>query len=160
MAIAPKNPPEPALNQLKLDLNQAQALIPVITDPATRERLNALLTDAQSQAAGLHQSQIPSDKAVKSVPVSMYQIMQLSKGLRAETFDAGKVSYIKQISKTHYFTSAQARPLLAAFDFDEGRADGAAALYPHIVDPVNFPAILNVFTFDAGRDETCKRLNL
>ena len=159
-ATALRNPPEPAVNQLKIDLSQSQDLVPTVADPVTRERLRALLADAQFQAAGLHQNQVPSDKAVKPAPVSMSQIMQLSKGLRAETFDAGKVSYLKQISKIHYFTAAQVRPLLAAFDFDEGRADGAAALYPHIVDLDDFPAILDVFTFDAGRDETCKRLNL
>ena len=166
-ATAPKSLLEPAVNQLKIDLNQAQALMPAVADLAARERLNALLTDAQSQAARLPQNQGPPDKAFKPAPVSfkpapvsMYQIMQLSKGLRTETFDAGKVSYIQQISRTHYFTAAQARLLLAAFDFDEGRADAAAALYPHIVDPDDFPAVLDVFTFDAGRDEACKRLKL
>ncbi len=159
-AATAKAAQEQSFHQLVLDLHQAQSLLPSVADTGTREQLSTLLTDAQTQANALPQVPAAAPKAAKAIPVSASQFTQVLKGLTAETFDDGKVSYIKQISKSRHFTSAQARRLLTAFTFDEGREDAAVALYPQVVDQDNFLSIFDVFTFDEGRSDVRRKLDL
>jgi hypothetical protein len=85
---------------------------------------------------------------------------RLLKSLKAETFDDGKVSFIKSISSTRAFTCEQLRQLLTEFSFDQGREEASVTLYPRVTDPENFFMVLGVFTFDEGRDSVRQRLKL
>jgi hypothetical protein len=92
--------------------------------------------------------------------VSADEFDKLLKGLKAETFDDGRVSFIKSISNMRAFTSAQVRELLKEFNFDPGREEAAVTLYPRVTDPDNFFMALEVFTFDSGRKSVRERLKL
>lgn len=107
------------------------------------------------------QGPVPMLSSTPSVlPVSDSRFMQLLKGLSAESFDEGKISYVMQVGRSHHFTSAQTSKLLSVFDFDDERVNAAVALYPYVVDHENFPAVLKVFSFDDGRETVIKKLKM
>ena len=85
---------------------------------------------------------------------------RLLQSLRRETFDSGKLSFVRTVSRMNSFSSEQARQLLEQFDFDNDRVEAAVLLYPRLTDPENFFRVLEVFSFDSGRESVRKRLKL
>ncbi|HEX5104604.1 MAG TPA: DUF4476 domain-containing protein, partial [Pirellulaceae bacterium] len=82
------------------------------------------------------------------IEVTPEDFARLLEGLRAETFDPGKRSFIESLSPTDLFTSEQVRQLLSEFDFDIDREKAAVALHPRVIDPENFYRALQVFESD------------
>jgi prepilin-type processing-associated H-X9-DG protein len=92
--------------------------------------------------------------------LSPERFAEVLKSLRAETFDTGKLSFIRSLESSQGFTSLQVRQLLEDFDFDNDRVDAAVLLHPHVVDPENFFMVLEAFTFDDGRRKVRERLKM
>jgi len=95
-----------------------------------------------------------------AVSTSGAAFAQTLRAIQANSFDEGKLAYVRAASKTTRFTCAQARQILETFSFDDGRKDAAKALYPGLEDPQNFLPLLEVFSFDSSREELLRELGL
>jgi serine/threonine protein kinase/phage shock protein PspC (stress-responsive transcriptional regulator) len=100
-----------------------------------------------------------SDAATKKHPTSG-DFDRLLKSLRAESFDEGKLSFIKLVSRSNQFTAEQAQQLLKAFDYDPHRVQAAVILYPSVTDSKDFYLALESFDNDAGRISVRQELKL
>ena len=96
----------------------------------------------------------------RKVPLTAEQLAQFMKGLNANAFDNQKVPFVEEYARTRWFTSVQAKEVLKAFSFDDGRGKAAVALYPRLTDPENFFVALDAFTFDSGRKAVSEKLKL
>jgi len=108
------------------------------------------------EQAGMHFSGGDSIH-VELVDPDFAKILQ---GVKAESFDDGKVSFLEGLGKKRFFTCDQARQILATFSFDDDRVKAAVLLYPQLVDQENFFMVLKVFTFDSSRKSVRAKLNL
>ncbi len=79
---------------------------------------------------------------------------------RSNTFDDGKVEFVKMMSKNRAFKTDQVRLILSEMTFDKGREQAGVVLYPHVTDKDNFYQVFETFTFDEGRKNLMKRLGL
>jgi hypothetical protein len=165
-APAAKEKPSPAASaraaarDLAADLREARELLKKVNDRKTRDRLELLLSRAELRAAD-----IQKDLAVLAVPprrvaLTADEFARFLKGLNANAFDSEKVPFVEQYAKTRWFTTTQAREVLKAFTFDDGRVKAAVALYPRLTDPDNFFTCLDTFTFDSGRKAVREKLKL
>jgi phage shock protein PspC (stress-responsive transcriptional regulator)/predicted Ser/Thr protein kinase len=114
---------------------------------------SATLDDQSAGAA----TAVRSESSGRSEPSEFDRML---KSLRTESFDEGKLSFIKLVSKNNAFTCDQARQLLREFSDDGDRASAAVALYPTLTDPEDFNRALEVFTYDSGRETVRKQLKL
>lgn len=149
-----------AARQVAADLKEARDLLRKVTDKPTRERLELLLTRSELRLAELQKNVARLTAPARPTAASAEDFARVLKGVKAESFDDRKVSFIEDFGKGRHYTSAQVRELLAAFSFDQGRAKAAIALYPRVIDPDNFFTALEVFTFESGRNEVREKLKL
>jgi hypothetical protein len=152
------------VDQLIKDLREARALTPKIGDRAIREKMELILNRAELRARDLSdelararpaQSQATAPAAL---PTAAFE--SLLKGLKRETFDSGKATYIENFAVTRPMSCEQAAALLKCFDFDKERIRAAELLYPHLVDRENFHEVLKVFVFDSSKNEVKKAVGL
>lgn len=154
-----------AAKDLAADLKGARELLKQVTDRATRDRLELLITRSELKALELEKAlagvNIPSVPTIAAPqPMSAESFAKLMKGLKAEAFDDGKASFIASFAAQGRLTCAQARELLKTFSFDDGRTKSAVVLYPRLTDPENFFTVLDVFSFDSSRSEVREKLKL
>jgi hypothetical protein len=150
-----------ATKGLAADLKEARELLGKVSDKPTRERLELLITRSELKVLELEKmfagGVVPS---TGPAPMSAENFAKLLKGLKAESFDDGKKSFIATFAANGRLTSEQARQLLKEFSFDEGRISSAVVLYPRLTDPENFFIVLDVFTFDSSRSSVREKLKL
>jgi hypothetical protein len=164
-APAAKDTPSPAARaraaarDLASDLREARELVKKVNDRRTRERLELLLSRAELRAGDI-QKDLAALAAPRRKPLTAEELAQFMKGLNANAFDNQKTPFVEEYAKTRWFTSAQARDVLKAFSFDDGRGKAAVALYPRLTDPENFFVALEAFTFDSGRKAVREKLKL
>lgn len=152
-----------AAKELAVDLKEARELIKKVTDKATRERLELLITRSELKALEFEKAIAGAATVTTTtapMAISQENFAKLLKGLKAEAFDDGKASFVASFAAQSHLSCAQARELLKAFSFDDGRIKSAVALYPRLTDKENFFTVLDVFSFDASRTEVRQKLNL
>jgi hypothetical protein len=151
-----------AAKELAADLKEARELIKKVTDKATRDRLELLITRSELKALEFEKSLAGAATATSTAPMAISQenFDKLLKGLKSESFDDGKASFVATFAAQSHLNCAQARELLKAFSFDESRIKSAVVLYPRITDKQNFFTVLDVFTFDVSRKEVREKLSL
>jgi hypothetical protein len=149
------------VKELAGDLKEARELLKKITDRTTRDRLELLITRSELKVLELEKALAGvSLPATGVTPVSAENFAKLLKGLKAESFDDGKASFIATFATNGRLNCEQARQLLKEFSFDEGRTQSAVHLYPRLTDPENFFTVLDVFTFDSSRTAVREKLKL
>ena len=84
----------------------------------------------------------------------------LMQSLRSNSFDEGRVAFVKVMAKNRTFNVDQVRAVMQEMSFDRGRVDAAVILYPRMTDPQNAYRLLDTMSFDAGRQELIARLGL
>lgn len=84
----------------------------------------------------------------------------LMQTFRANTFDEGKVAFVKVMAKGRTFRSDEVHEVMSEMTFDAGRLDAAEILYPRMADPQNAYKLLDTMTFDQGRKDLIARLGL
>lgn len=151
-----------AAKELAADLKEARELIKKVTDKATRDRLELLITRSELKALEFEKSLAGAATITTTAPMAISQenFDKLMKGLKSEAFDDGKTSFVETFASQSHLNCAQAREILKAFSFDEGRIKSAVALYPKITDKQNFFTVLDAFTFDVSRKEVREKLSL
>lgn len=82
----------------------------------------------------------------------------LLQSLNTNSFDAGKLSFVKFIAPSHAFTSHQAQQILQSFSFDTDRVEAAVVLHNRVTDKENFYHVLDTFSFDQGRQDLLARI--
>jgi hypothetical protein len=92
--------------------------------------------------------------------VSRQELDRIVSALKRESADAGKLTFIKTISHGRTFTCEQAGQLLKEFNFDPDREKATVAIYARLSDPQNFYRVLELFTFDSGRQSVRRQLGL
>ena len=150
-----------AAKELAADLKEARELLKKVTDKATRERLELLIT--RSELKALELEKVLTSTATtrpQALAVSAENFAKLLKGLKAESFDDGKASFVATFATNGRLNCEQARELLKTFSFDDGRSKAAIALYPRLTDPENFFTVLEVFSFDSSRSAVREKLKL
>lgn len=157
-------PPSSALaataRELAADLKEVRELLKKVTDKATRDRIELLVTRSELKALELEKSLAGAATNPPPMAISAENFAKLLKGLKAESFDDGKVGFIATFATNGRLTSEQARELLKTFSFDDGRIKSALALHPRLTDPENFFTVLDVFSFDSSRNKVREQLKL
>ena len=146
--------------EVAADLKEVRELLKKVTDKATRERIELLVTRSELKAMELERSLAGVAVTAQPMGISAENFAKLLKGLKAESFDDGKVGFIATFAANGRLTSEQARDLLKTFSFDDGRVKSAVKLYPRLTDPENFFTVLEVFSFDSSRNAVREQLKL
>lgn len=150
-----------AAKELAADLKEARELLKKVTDRATRDRLELLITRSELKALELERMLGGAVVAgTQPTAMSAENFAKLLKALKAESFDDDKASFVATFAAQGRVNCEQARELLKSFSFDEGRINSAVVLYPRLTDPENFFVVLDVFSFDSSRGKVRERLNL
>jgi hypothetical protein len=102
----------------------------------------------------------PATSSVEKKDTSPEDFKKVLAALQKESFDDGKLSFLKTVAKTRRFTAEQIREILKAFSFDAGREEAAVIVYPSMSDPEDFFVVFDAFTFDSGRTSLRRRLKL
>jgi|GEM_PF-4313437 len=146
--------------ELAADLKEARELLKKITDRNTRDRLELLITRSELKVLELEIAL--AGAATGSAPQAMTaeNFAKLLKGLKAESFDDNKASFIATFAVHGRLNSDQARELLKAFSFDDGRIKSAVLIYPRLTDPENFYQVLDAFSFDSSKNAVREKLKL
>ena len=147
--------------ELAADLKEARELLKKITDKPTRDRLELLITRSELKAVEFERA-LAGVNVAGPAPVAMSaeDFAKLLKGMKAESFDDGKVGFVASFATQGRLNCEQARELLKTFSFDDGRGRAAVLLYPRLTDPERFFTVLDVFSFDSSRNSVREKLNL
>jgi hypothetical protein len=148
-----------AAKELSDHLREAKELLKKVSDKALRDKLELAILRAEAKATEI-QKELDGLKSVGKVAMPDNEFARVMKSLKAESFDDGKVTFVKGLGSTPRFSSAQARAILAEFSFDGGREKAAVMLYPAVVDPENFFLALETFTFDSNRRKVREQLKI
>lgn len=166
---APQSPPtklksntelaEEFSSSISRDLAGANELVRTLPDNRTRDRLMELLERIELNSLRLKGlvKPIPTGPAPKT-PLIKTDFDKLLKSLKQEAFDDGRFALLKAAANTVYFTSEQARQLVAVFTFSDGQKKAAILLHARLVDPVNFPSVVAAMTFDSDRQEVLRSI--
>jgi len=145
---------------LAKELRDARSVAARVTDKATREKLESILSQAELRARDLSDD-LSQVKPAQTQPVlSASELDKLLEGIKKEAFDPGKLAYIENFASKRPLTSAQAAALTKCFNFDENRIKAARVLYPKLIDKENFNDVLSTFVFDGSRSEVRKSVGL
>jgi hypothetical protein len=141
-----------ALQDLLLDLKEAKGLAAGIKDTKLRNRMEKLLDQMEQNAKRL--------KAPKAkTAISKDDLAKLVTAIKSNAFDDGKYNVLKASVGQSYFTSDQAKSLVALFTFGDGQKKAAILLHPRLTDPQNFATtVLTAITFQNDRQEVLKAL--
>lgn len=155
------------LKTFSFDPQRAQAavaLYPAVSDKKNFSHALEAFDHDSSRISVRQQLQLDREpKGLTDDPgerVSRQELQSLVRGVKSESTDAARLSYLRMICHGHAFNCDDARELLAAFDFDNDREHAAIAIYPRLTDPQNFYRVLEVFQFDNGRQSVRRRLKL
>jgi hypothetical protein len=151
--------PAETARQIAADLKEARGLLKGVSDKKTRERLELLIGRAELAAGDLRQQLAGREKA-KPGGMTAEDFAKVLKGIKGQSFDDGKVGFVKGLGKTVRFSSAQVKQLLATFSFDAGRTEAAVLLYPMVADPEFFFEALEAFSFESSRKAVRERLGI
>lgn len=77
---------------------------------------------------------------------------------RKENFDDGRLRMINVVTKNAVLLTAQIRPLLKSFTFDDERLKTAIKLYKSVADPQNYFSLSDIFVFPSNKDDFLKYL--
>jgi hypothetical protein len=149
------------VKDIAADLKEARDLLKGVADKTTRDRLELLITRSELRAVELEKSLAGGAPAATAAPpLSAEDFANLTKSLKAESFDEGKASFVALFAQKGRLTCEQAREILKAFSFDDDRVKSAVLLYPRVTDPENFFKVLDVFSFSSSKDEVRKKLGV
>lgn len=82
------------------------------------------------------------------------------RGVRAESFDSGKLDVIQMAARSGRFTTEQARALAGELTFDSKKSEALIALYPAVVDPHRYMLALDVLDFRSSRRRVADTLRI
>jgi hypothetical protein len=153
--------PSPAetAGKIAADLKEARGLLKGVSDKKTRERLELLIGRAELAAGDLQKDLAGREKAQPGA-MAAGDFAKVLKGIKGQSFDDGKVAFVKGLGKTTRLTSAQVKQLLATFSFDAGRTEAAVLLHPLVADPEFFFEALEAFSFESSRKAVRERLGI
>jgi hypothetical protein len=146
----------------ELDLSGPQALpegnhpggnLVLFGDGSVRLLEQASLTPAKIRALATRSGGEPTEVAPED-------FARLLEGLRAESFDSGKLSIVQGMSPADRFTSEQVRQQQSEFDVDSDRTTAAVALHRQVIDPQNFYRAFDAFQFESGYSAVVQKLAL
>lgn len=155
------------LRELSFDQGREQAaviLYPRVTDPKNFFTVFEVFTFDQARSSV--NKRLKLDRPAKPLavrpgePVSDEEFSKLMASMKSSSMDEGKLAFVRVIAHGRSFRCDQASQLLKEFTFDADRVHAAVALHPRLSDPQNFYRVLEVFTFDTGRQAVLKRLKL
>jgi hypothetical protein len=155
----PPTPPAEQIAKIVADLKEARTLLPKVSDKATRERLELLITRSEL-AAGDLQKALAARPVAKPVAVSDANFAELMKSLNNNAFDNGKLSFVKTLGTSKRFTSAQAKQIMAAFSFDADRVSAGVILHGLVVDPELFNIAIDTCTFESNKRELRAKIGM
>ena len=93
----------------------------------------------------------PSASAPVEAPVSAGEYARLDRALHAATFRDEKFDLVRRAVQTQYFTTAQARGIARQIHADNDKVTVLTWLYPRLVDPERFDAVMSDLPEDADR---------
>jgi hypothetical protein len=108
----------------------------------------------------LHVNRRPPQQATVARTSYGPEFDSLMQTFRANSFDDGKVAFVKVMANKHKFTTDQVHDIMTEMSFDKGRADAASILYPRMTDKENAYKLLDTMSFDQGRKDLIQRLGL
>lgn len=150
-----------AVDQIARDVHEARTLASVIAERNVRDRIEQLLATAEHHALAL-KAELSKPPAAPAGPaiLSDEEFAKLLKGVKGQPFDKDKVIFIQNFGTTRPLTCAQLVELLRTFSFDDDRVKAVALLYPKLVDRLDFPTVLDVFTFESGKKKAREAVGL
>jgi hypothetical protein len=149
---------EAVAQQIAADIREAQALLPKTNTKSGREKLELVLTRLELRSTELQKELAAMSKTGKPQAITSEQLALILKGIKAEPFDSGRLSFVDGLGKSRRYTSSQVKTILKEFVSDDDRVKAAVLLFPQVIDPDNFLVVYDVFTFDSGRASLREKL--
>lgn len=84
----------------------------------------------------------------------------LTDSVKRRSFAAEKVSLIRMVAQSDWFTTRQLRELLGLVTFSGDQESVAVAIYPHLVDKARFYTLNDAFRFSSSWKTVCQKLGL
>jgi hypothetical protein len=168
-AQAPARPPAKSPNdgltpeqldivqRIGADLKDLRAQVGRLPDNLVRQQL--LQTINRLEADSRRFAELTGAAARERLAVSADELAKLLKALQDMTLDDNRLPTLKRGTANAHFTSDQARVLVTAFASSDARKRAAILLYPRVLDPTNFSAVLNVIPFNADREFVLRAIN-
>ncbi len=158
------------LDRLKSDANARTRLDETLRDVRTtirgvrRELEKAPLAGAPSAARpgpARRTGDTPPAPAAPPAAMAKDEFAAFKKAVEKETFSDDKAQLVVETVRHGWFTSEQAAELVKAVGSQsDAQVAAAVALYPRVVDKVNFHRVYDVLTFKTSKDEIRKKLGL
>lgn len=150
------------VDELVRDLREARTAAGRIGDRAVRERIEGLLSRAELRARDLSEElgRVRPAAPAPVGPLPAADFAKLLKGLKSESFDDGKLTFVENFASRVPLNCEQAAALMKCFSFDDKRIVAIQRIYPNLVDPQNFNDVLAVYSFPASRAAARKAVGL
>jgi len=85
---------------------------------------------------------------------------ELTEAIKRRSFAAEKVSLIRMVAQSDWFTTRQLRDLLGLVSFSGDQESVAIAIYPRLVDKARFYTLNDAFRFSSSWKTVCQKLGL
>ena len=95
----------------------------------------------------------PRDHNYPPRPMDENSFSSFIETVRHESFDDSRLAIAKTVIDQNYFTSAQARQLVALFSFENSKLDIAKYMYRKTTDPKNYFVVYSSFSFSKSKEE-------
>lgn len=86
-------------------------------------------------------------------PIADNTFASLIETIKKESFDDSRMAIARSGVDQHFFTSAQAKQVIALFSFENSKLEIAKYLYGRTTDPRNYFIVYSVFTFSKTKEE-------
>jgi hypothetical protein len=95
----------------------------------------------------------PKPVTVTPLPIADNTFASFIEAIRKESFDDSRMAIAMSGIDQHYFTSAQAKQVIALLSFESNKLDIAKYLYGKTTDPKNYFVVYSAFSFSKSKEE-------
>lgn len=145
-----------ALSQAEAELRAALVALGRVEE---RHRIEELLQDLRAPAPAAVEPEA-ADSGGDGPSLLGAELASLSNEIAGATFNEAKLQSLRQRLADHTVSCEQATTLLALFSFSRDRVDALVFLYPRLVDPEGFAALVDQLKFASDRQAVRERLGL
>jgi hypothetical protein len=146
------------VQRLSADFKDLRAQVGRLPDGLVRQQM--LQTINRLEADSRRFAELTGAVAKNRMAVPADVLAKLLKALQDQNFDGNRLPILKRGSADAHFTCDQARSLVTAFVSSDARKRAAILLYPHVLDPANFSAVLNAIPFNTDREDVLRAISV
>jgi hypothetical protein len=142
--------------RIAADLKDLRNQVARLPEGPARQQMLQLVARLEGDSRNFAELTAGAARSRLAVPDDV--LAKLLKALQNQNFDDNRLPVLRQGAANARFTSDQARTLVAAFAASGARKRAAILLYPRVLDPNNFPMVLDAIPFNADREDVLKAI--